>query len=81
MCVCLCVCVCARARAMGAAAGRCAWRTTYICPGSRAASPDNSFGNSFTFTETNVLGTHVMLEAAKLHGVRARRRRACMRGV
>lgn len=26
---------------------------------------DNSFGNSFTFTETNVLGTHVLLEAAK----------------
>eukprot|EP00750_Incisomonas_marina_P006418 INCI14543.2.p1 GENE.INCI14543.2~~INCI14543.2.p1 ORF type:complete len:442 (+),score=64.12 INCI14543.2:68-1327(+) len=29
---------------------------------------DNSFGNSFTFTHNNVMGTHVMLEAAKLHG-------------
>lgn len=27
---------------------------------------DNSFGNSMAFTETNVLGTHVLLEAAKL---------------
>lgn len=26
---------------------------------------DNSFGNSFTFTEANILGTHVLLEAAK----------------
>ena len=26
---------------------------------------DNSFGNSFTFTENNILGTHVLLEAAK----------------
>jgi len=25
---------------------------------------DNSFGNSFAFTETNVLGTHVLLEAS-----------------
>jgi putative heme-binding domain-containing protein len=29
---------------------------------------DNSFGNSFTFTETNILGTHVLLEAAKTFG-------------
>lgn len=27
---------------------------------------DNSFGNSFTFTRSNVLGTHVLLEACKL---------------
>ena len=26
---------------------------------------DNSFGNSITFTENNVLGTHILLEAAK----------------
>ena len=26
---------------------------------------DNSFGNSFAFTETNVYGTHVLLESAK----------------
>jgi dTDP-D-glucose 4,6-dehydratase len=26
---------------------------------------DNSFGNSISFTEANVLGTHVLLEAAK----------------
>lgn len=30
---------------------------------------DNSFGNSFSFTRNNVLGTHVLLEASKLHGV------------
>lgn len=27
---------------------------------------DNSFGNSLEFTRTNVLGTHVLLESAKL---------------
>jgi len=27
---------------------------------------DNSFGNSFHFTQTNVLGTHVLLESAKI---------------
>jgi len=26
---------------------------------------DNSFGNSFTFTESNIYGTHVLLESAK----------------
>mmetsp|Transcript_28349 Transcript_28349/g.40607 ORF Transcript_28349/g.40607 Transcript_28349/m.40607 type:complete len:355 (+) Transcript_28349:132-1196(+) len=26
---------------------------------------DNSFGNSFTFTQTNIYGTHVLLESAK----------------
>jgi UDP-glucose 4,6-dehydratase len=31
---------------------------------------DNSFGNSFTFTETNILGTHVLLEAAKTFGIK-----------
>ena len=31
---------------------------------------DLSFGNSFQFTATNVLGTHVMLECAVDHGVR-----------
>lgn len=31
---------------------------------------DNSFGNSFQFTETNVLGTHVLLEAAKAAGIK-----------
>jgi len=31
---------------------------------------DNSFGNSFQFTETNVLGTHVLLEAAKSAGIK-----------
>jgi dTDP-glucose 4,6-dehydratase len=28
---------------------------------------DNSFGNSFQFTRNNILGTHVLLEAAKIH--------------
>lgn len=27
---------------------------------------DNSFGNSFAFTQTNIYGTHVLLESAKL---------------
>ncbi|KAK8804665.1 hypothetical protein WA171_006633 [Blastocystis sp. BT1] len=31
---------------------------------------DNSFGNSLTFTYTNVLGTHVMLEACRLHKIK-----------
>ncbi|ORX55617.1 putative DTDP-glucose 4,6-dehydratase [Hesseltinella vesiculosa] len=31
---------------------------------------DNSFGDSFEFTKNNVMGTHVMLEAAKVHKVR-----------
>jgi len=29
---------------------------------------DNSFGNSFEFTKNNILGTHVLLEAARLAG-------------
>jgi len=29
---------------------------------------DNSFGNSFQFTENNILGTHTLLEAAKVYG-------------
>jgi UDP-glucose 4,6-dehydratase len=28
---------------------------------------DNSFGNSFNFTQSNIYGTHVLLEAAKIH--------------
>ena len=31
---------------------------------------DNSFGDSFEFTKNNVMGTHVMLEAAKLYGIK-----------
>jgi len=31
---------------------------------------DNSFGNSFAFTENNVLGTHVLLESAKSIGIK-----------
>jgi len=31
---------------------------------------DNSFGNSFQFTQNNIFGTHVLLEAAKIHGIR-----------
>ncbi|TYZ69294.1 hypothetical protein PybrP1_000129, partial [[Pythium] brassicae (nom. inval.)] len=29
---------------------------------------DNSFGNSIEFSKTNILGTHVLLEAARIHG-------------
>merc|ERR1711988_814317 len=31
---------------------------------------DNSFGNSFQFTQDNIYGTHVLLESAKLAGVK-----------
>ena len=31
---------------------------------------DNSFGNSFTFTQNNVMGTHVLVETAKTHGIK-----------
>jgi UDP-glucose 4,6-dehydratase len=31
---------------------------------------DNSFGNSFQFTQNNVMGTHVLLESAKLAGIK-----------
>jgi len=34
---------------------------------------DNSFGNSFLFTESNVLGTHVLLESTKLFKPQIRR--------
>eukprot|EP01095_Lingulamoeba_sp_RSL-Kostka_P012249 TRINITY_DN481_c0_g5_i3.p1 TRINITY_DN481_c0_g5~~TRINITY_DN481_c0_g5_i3.p1 ORF type:complete len:372 (+),score=95.84 TRINITY_DN481_c0_g5_i3:415-1530(+) len=30
---------------------------------------DNSFGNSITFTQNNILGTHVLLEAAKIANI------------
>ena len=31
---------------------------------------DNSFGNSFQFTRNNIMGTHVLLEAAKIHDIK-----------
>lgn len=31
---------------------------------------DNSFGNSFDFTQNNVLGTHILLECAKVYGIK-----------
>jgi UDP-glucose 4,6-dehydratase len=31
---------------------------------------DNSFVNSFSFIQNNILGTHVLLESAKLHGIK-----------
>ena len=34
---------------------------------------DNSFGNSFEFTQTNVFGTHVLLESAKRFAPQIRR--------
>lgn len=33
-------------------------------------SIDNSYGNSLTFTYNNVVGTHVMLEACRLHNIK-----------
>lgn len=31
---------------------------------------DNSFGNSFQFTQNNIMGTHVLLESAKAANIR-----------
>ena len=31
---------------------------------------DNSFGNSFQFTQNNIMGTHVLLESAKVAKIR-----------
>lgn len=31
---------------------------------------DNSFGNSFDFTLNNVLGTHVLAEAARMYKIK-----------
>ncbi len=31
---------------------------------------DNSFGNSFQFTQNNIMGTHVLLESAKIAGIK-----------
>jgi len=31
---------------------------------------DNSFGNSFQFTQNNIMGTHVLLESAKVNGIK-----------
>jgi len=31
---------------------------------------DNSFGNSFSFTHNNIYGTHVLLESARINGIR-----------
>ncbi|KAK8820520.1 hypothetical protein WA577_006580 [Blastocystis sp. JDR] len=31
---------------------------------------DNSFGNSLAFTYNNVVGTHVLLEACRMHGIK-----------
>ena len=31
---------------------------------------DNSFGNSFQFTQNNIMGTHVLLESAKAAGIK-----------
>jgi dTDP-D-glucose 4,6-dehydratase len=31
---------------------------------------DNSFGNSFQFTQNNIMGTHVLLESAKAANIK-----------
>jgi len=31
---------------------------------------DNSFGNSFQFTQNNIMGTHVLLEASRVHNIK-----------
>ena len=34
---------------------------------------DNSFGNSFQFTQNNIMGTHCLLESAKVAKTKIRR--------
>lgn len=36
----------------------------------KMTAKDNSFGNSFQFTENNILGTHTLLEASKVQGIK-----------
>jgi dTDP-D-glucose 4,6-dehydratase len=45
--------------------------TMLICTSNFAAQShvDLSFGNSYQFTNTNIYGTHVLLESAREHGV------------
>jgi dTDP-D-glucose 4,6-dehydratase len=48
----------------------CAWAWACTCACTCTCAPpqthvDNSFGNSFTFTHNNIMGTHVLLESAK----------------
>ena len=53
----------------------CLFATDFICSLfhwflTRVNPADNSFGNSFQFTHNNIMGTHVLLEAAKTRGIR-----------
>lgn len=45
------------------------FRFNYVCHLAAETHVDNSFGNSLHFTESNVYGTHVLLEVAKKYGV------------
>ena len=40
------------------------------CGLTKLSNSDNSFDNSIEFTETNVLGTHILLEAARSHAIK-----------
>ncbi|CAF1127716.1 unnamed protein product [Adineta ricciae] len=44
------------------------YNITHIVHFAVQAHLDNSFGNSITFTETNVYGTHAVLEATRIYG-------------
>lgn len=47
------------------------YKPTMIIHFAAESHVDTSFGNSFKFTETNVMGTHVLLECARKHpGIR-----------
>ncbi|KAG9301772.1 hypothetical protein G9A89_003319 [Geosiphon pyriformis] len=45
-------------------------RIDTICHLAAQTHVDNSFGDSFEFTKNNVMGTHVILEAAKVNGIK-----------
>lgn len=46
------------------------FRFDYVCHLAAETHVDNSFGNSLRFTESNVYGTHVLLEVAKKYQVK-----------
>lgn len=46
---------------------------TSVCSSDAVLIPaalDNSFGNSLTFTYNNVVGTHILLESARVHNIK-----------
>lgn len=46
------------------------YHITIIIHAAAHSHVDNSFGDSFNFTRNNIFGTHVLLEAARVHQIR-----------